>query len=226
MLISRPPSANSSLSKIIHNPSDCLITPMQYPQATEDSPAGVTPFVTPQFSVGAGPGQNQTNSDAWLKEVKESAWKTGYDEGLARGQQEGRGASAEQHQVQLSQLQSTVSQLLVYRSTIRTEVEREVVDLAFAAARRILRREATLDRTAAAGIVRSCMDEKSNNEVTRVLVHPDDLEQVRLCVGPDIEVAASKNVGRGGALLETKSGMLDARIDSQLDELQMGLADA
>lgn len=158
--------------------------------------------------------------------MKESARKAGFAEGLARGEKEGRQAAAKQHQAQLEQLQSTVSQLLVYRSTIRTEVEREVVELAFAAARRILRREATLDRTAAAGIVRSCMDEKSNSEVTRVLVHPDDLEQVRLSVGPGIAVASSKEVARGGALLETTNGVLDARIDSQLDELQTGLADA
>ena len=199
---------------------------MQFAQATEDSPAGVTTFVAAQLSAGAGPAQNQTTSDAWLKDIKESARSAGFDEGLARGQKEGRNASAHQHQVQLTQLQSTVGQLLVCRSTIRTEVEREVIDLAFAAARRILRREATLDRTAAAGIVRSCMDENSNAEVSRVLVHPDDLEQVRLCVGPDIEVAASEDVTRGGALLETTSGVLDARIDSQLDELQRGLADA
>lgn len=158
--------------------------------------------------------------------MKESARKAGFAEGLARGEKEGRQAAAKQHQAQLEQLQSTVCQLLVYRSTIRTEVEREVVELAFAAARRILRREATLDRTAAAGIVRSCMDEKSNSEVTRVLVHPDDLEQVRLSVGPGIAVASSKEVARGGALLETTNGVLDARIDSQLDELQTGLADA
>ncbi len=199
---------------------------MQLPQATGESTAGITPFVAPQVSAGEALGETPTGSEAWLEELKESAWKAGFAEGLARGQREGRDAAAQQHQVQLTQLQSTVSQLLAYRSTIRTEVEREVVDLAFAAARRILRREATLDRSAAAGIVRSCMDEKSNSEITRVLVHPDDLEQVRLSVGPDIEVAASKDVARGGALLETKNGMLDARIDSQLDELQMGLADA
>jgi flagellar assembly protein FliH len=199
---------------------------MQYPQVTAESAAGITPFFTPQVYAAAGPGENSAASEAGLQDVKDSAWKAGFAEGLARGQKEGRDASAEQHQVQLTQLQSTVSQLLVYRSTIRTEVEREVVDLAFAAARRILRRESTLDRSAAAGIVRCCMDEKSNAEVTRVLVHPDDLEQVRFSVGPDIEVAASKDVARGGALLETKSGVLDARIDSQLDELQMGLADA
>ena len=198
---------------------------MPLPQATEDSPAGVAPFVAPPCPVGAESAQHQTVSEG-LDEIKEIAWKAGFDEGLARGRKEGRDSSAKQHQVQLTKLQSTVSQLLDYRSTIRTEVEREVVDLAFAAARRILRREATLDRSAAAGIVRACMDEKSNAEVTRVLVHPDDLEQVRLCVGPSIEVAASKEVSRGGALLETKSGLLDARIDSQLDELQMGLADA
>jgi flagellar assembly protein FliH len=214
------------LSKIIHNPSGCLITPLQYRQAAGEPAAGITPFVAPQVSGGAGPGESQSRSESWLQDVKESSWKAGFAEGLARGQQEGRDGSAKQHQVQLAQLQSTLSQLLLYRSTIRSEVEREVVDLAFAAARRILRREATLDRTAAAGIVRCCMDEKSNAEVTRVLVHPDDLEQVRLCVGPGIDVAASKDVARGGALLETASGVLDARIDSQLDELQMGLADA
>jgi flagellar assembly protein FliH len=214
------------LSKIIHNPSGCLIAPLQFQQATEELPPGVTPFVAPAPFAGAGPAANQAAPEAWLTEMKESAHKAGFAEGLARGQKEGRENSAKQHQVQLAQLQSTVGQLLAYRSTIRTEVEREVVDLAFAAARRILRREATLDRTAAAGIVRCCMDEKSNSEVTRVLVHPDDLEQVRLAVGPGIEVAASKDVGRGGALLETASGVLDARIDSQLDELQMGLADA
>jgi flagellar assembly protein FliH len=197
---------------------------MQFPQATEDLPPGVTPFVAPPPSAALGQGPNPAASEAW-EEMKESARKAGFAEGLARGQKEGRDAAAKQHQVQLSQLQSTVSQMLVYRASIRTEVEREVVDLAFAAARRILRREATLDRAAAAGIVRSCMDEKSNSEVTRVLVHPDDLEQVRLNVGPEIEVAASKEVARGGALLETTNGVLDARIDSQLDELQMGLAD-
>ena len=197
---------------------------MQFPQATKELPSGVTAFVAPQVSV-ASPGQNQVASGERLKNIKESAWKAGFDEGLARGEKEGRGDAAKQHQLQLSQLQSTVSQLLAYRSTIRTEVEREVVDLAFAAARRILRREATLDRSAAAGIVRACMDEKSNAEITRILVHPDDLEQVRLSVGPNIAVGASQDVARGGALLETKSGTLDARIDSQLDELQMGLAD-
>lgn len=199
---------------------------MQFPRAAEDLPTGVTAFVPPPASRGAVPCVTPAASEAWVEEVKESARKAGYAEGWARGEKEGRQAAAKQHQVQLAQLQSTVSQLLVYRSTIRTEVEREVVELAFAAARRILRREATLDPTAAAGIVRSCMDEKSNSEVTRILVHPDDLEQVRLSVGPGIAVESSKDVARGGALLETTNGVLDARIDSQLDELQTGLADA
>jgi flagellar assembly protein FliH len=218
--------ANSSLSKIIRNTGGLLVLPMRFPQAAKDLPPGLTDFVAPQVAASAAQVLQPVVAETSLEEMKESARKAGFAEGLARGRKEGRDSAAKQHQVQLSQLQSTVSQLLAYRSTIRTEVEREVVELAFAAARRILRREATLDRTAAAGIVRSCMDEKANSEVTRILVHPDDLEQVRLNVGPGIAVAASKDVARGGALLETTSGVLDARIDSQLDELQVGLADA
>lgn len=199
---------------------------MRFPQTAEGSPPGVTVFVAPQVAAGGGPVATRDAPVESLEEIKESARKAGFAEGLARGQKEGRESAAKEHALQLSQLQSTVSQLLGYRSTIRAEVEREVVDLAFAAARRILRREATLDRTTATGIIRSCMDEKSHVEVTRILVHPDDLEQVRSGVGPGITVAPSKDVARGGALLETSSGTLDARMDSQLDELQMGLADA
>jgi flagellar assembly protein FliH len=214
------------LSKIIRKPSGAAIAPLQLVQVAEDLPAGVIPFAAPAPTMDADRPLNQGQPEALLEQMKESARQAGFAEGLARGRSEGRQAAEKERQVQLTQLQATVNQLLAYRSKIRAEVEREVVDLAFAAARRILRREATLDRTAAAGIVRSCMDEKSNVEVTRVVVHPDDLESVRLSLGPSIEVASSESVARGGALLETASGVLDARIESQLDELQMGLADA
>jgi flagellar assembly protein FliH len=197
---------------------------MELAQATEDAAAGVSEFV--MRSADGSMQQGRSASESPLHRAAAAARKAGFEEGLARGQEEGREAAAKEHQVQLVRLQANVGQLFAYRSAIRTEVEGEVVDLAFAVARRILRRESTLDRSAAAGIVRSCMDEKSKSEVSRVLVHPDDLEQVKLCVGPEVEVAPSKDVTRGGAILETSHGLLDARIDSQLDELQMGLADA
>lgn len=213
------------MSRIISDQGACVITPFLIQQTRADSRQGVTPFEMPSVPNRgriADPSQSETS----LEELQTAAHKQGFNEGLARGRKEGQEAAALDHKTQLVSLRASVQQVVEYRSQIRKEVEREVVDLAFAVARRILRREATLDRSAAAGIVRSCLDERSAAEVIRILVHPDDLDQVKLCVGADIDVSVSSEVARGGALLETAQGQLDARIDSQIDELQTGLADA
>jgi flagellar assembly protein FliH len=203
-----------------------VISPFEFSQATEDVPSGVTPFVVPSASALVDSGQSSRVSEAALEEARAAARREGFEEGLQTGRREAEAAASAQHDARLVELQTTVRQLVAYRSEIRTEVEHEVVDLAFAVARRVLRREVTLDPTAAAGIVRSCMDERSASEVTRILVHPNDVDQVQRSVGPDVTVEPSSDVEPGGALLETTRGTLDARIDSQIDELQSGLADA
>jgi len=217
---------SSSLSKIIRDESDCVISPFKFSQVTEDVPSGVSPFVMPAASASVASAQDAGVSEAAFEKAREAARREGFEEGLQTGRREAEAAATAQHDTRLVELQTTVRQMVAYRSEIRIEVEHEVVDLAFAVARRVLRREVTLDPTAAAGIVRSCMDERSASEVTRILVHPHDVDQVQRSVGPDVTVEPSTDVEPGGALLETTRGTLDARIDSQIDELQSGLADA
>ncbi len=203
-----------------------MISPFKFSQATEDAPSGVAPFVMPVASGSVASAQDARVSEPAFEEARAAARREGFEEGRQTGRREAEAAASAQHDSQLDELQTTVRQLVAYRSEIRTEVEHEVVDLAFAVARRVLRREVTLDPTAAAGIVRSCMDERSASEVTRILVHPDDVDQVQRSVGPDVSVEPSSDIEPGGALLETTRGTLDARIDSQIDELHSGLADA
>jgi flagellar assembly protein FliH len=214
------------LSKIIRDESDCVISPFEFSQATEDILSGVSRFVVPAASALVDSGQSSRVSEAAFEEARAAARREGFEEGLQTSRREAESAASAQRDARLDELQTTVRQLVAYRSEIRIEVEHEIVDLAFAVARRVLRREVTLDPTAAAGIVRSCMDERSASEVTRILVHPHDVEQVQRSVGPEVSVEASTDVEPGGALLETTRGTLDARIDSQIDELQSGLAGA
>lgn len=214
------------MSKIIRDESDCVISPFEFSQATEDVLSGVAPFVMPVASGSIDFGQSSRVSEAAFEEARAAARREGFEEGVQTGRREAETAASAQRDARLDEVQTTVRQLVAYRSEIRIEVEHEVVDLAFAVARRVLRREVTLDPTVAAGIVRSCMDERSASEVTRILVHPHDVDQVQRSVGPDVSVEASTDVEPGGALLETTRGTLDARIDSQIDELQSGLADA
>ncbi len=197
---------------------------MELLQTSDAAQPGVTPFST------EGPATQGTDiqvvHDEAARESIEEARQAGRQEGLTQGRRDGAAEAGRKHAAELAALRSQVDALLGYRTAIRGEVEKEVVELAFAVSRRILRREITLDPMAAAGIVRSCLDERSNAEVSRVRVHPSDEASVRECVGPGVDVVADHEIGRGGAVLETTRGALDARIDSQIDELERGLADA
>lgn len=201
-----------------------MITPFHFEQATQSASEGVAAFVAPPAIPGAASAIDQPIPAA-LESARAEAHEAGYGEGLKAGRTEALAAAQQEHTAQMRELRATVQQLLDYRPTIRTEVEREVVELAFAVARRVLHREVTLDPTAVVGIVRSCIDERSAAEVTRVLVNAADVDVVKQLVGPDVAVDVSADIARGGALLETSRGTLDARIDSQIEELQTGLAD-
>jgi flagellar assembly protein FliH len=66
----------------------------------------------------------------------------------------------------------------------------------------------------------------------RLRVNPDDLDHLRsiqsdletmLSNKTSLEIRADQSVERGGCLIETERGSLDARIASQLDTLRAGL---
>jgi flagellar assembly protein FliH len=70
------------------------------------------------------------------------------------------------------------------------------------------------------------------NSVT-LRVHPEDLRLLegareRLTAegisGTPIDFKADSTIGRGGCLIDTESGLLDARLDSQLERLRTLLA--
>jgi flagellar assembly protein FliH len=151
--------------------------------------------------------------------------RTAFQEGLETGRAEGRKQAAAQFETKLVSLGQVVGQVLAYKRGLREEAEREVVDLAFAVARRILRREASLDPRMTLAMVRACLDELNGVEITKISVSPEDAEMVREGLGGRFEVVADSSIQRGGAVLATSQGDLDARIDSQLEELERGLAD-
>lgn len=156
----------------------------------------------------------------------EAVRKQAFQEGFQAGKSATEKRAAEELAKKLAELGRVFEEIAGYKNALRAEADRELMDLAFAIARRIVRREIAVDRGAVAALVASCMREFPAVAVKKVLVHPDDLTLVREALGPGIEAAADASIARGGAVLETDQGRLDARIDAQLEEIALGLADA
>lgn len=160
-----------------------------------------------------------------LERIRKQAFEQGFAEGERSGAEAARGEGEEK----LERMGKIVAELASCKSSLRAEAEREVVELAFAVARRVLHRELTLDPGVAAALVGSCLDEFAGAETVRILLNQADLELVRERIaterGVEIETVADDSVSPGGAVIETRQGKLDARIESQLEEIESGLAD-
>lgn len=105
-----------------------------------------------------------------------------------------------------------------------------MVQLALEIARRILRRELTVDPEAILGLVRAGLESVSLREVLEVRLHPAHAETVRLCLNKlgapaALAVIADPHLEPGALLVETRRGGFDASADSQLEEIQRGFAD-
>ncbi len=80
-----------------------------------------------------------------LDEVRKEAFQHGFSEGVESGRQEAAQASSKELQTSLEALRGVAAELAGHKDALRRDVERELVELAFSIARRIIRRELTVD---------------------------------------------------------------------------------
>jgi flagellar assembly protein FliH len=153
--------------------------------------------------------------------IRQAALKEGETMGLARAQAALKPV--------VENLGRTVQQVLDTKPALRKEVEEEAVQLSLAIARRILRRELSVDPSALHGLVQAAFERVARLETTRVVVHPDHAVQVRAALAAattrNIEVVADGARESGTLIFETTRGAVDASLDSQLKEIELGLAD-
>jgi flagellar assembly protein FliH len=160
----------------------------------------------------------------------EQKFQEGRQRGLTEAVAISRRDAEAQLQPVLERLARAIADLGAARQTVQEQTAADLVRLSITIASRILHREITLDPAAIHGLLKAAFDKTRSREVTRVLVHPAHEAAVRSFVekaaGPaPIEIVADPRLGCGAIRLETAQGQLDASIDTQLKEIERGLAD-
>jgi flagellar assembly protein FliH len=157
------------------------------------------------------------------------------DRSFEEGRRLGREEAAAQAEAKVTEaaetLRSMIKEVKLQRGSLLREAETRIVELAVRVASRILDHQVEVDRKAVVGVVRGALRLVERDDSVVIRVHPDDLplmeEHLRETGGPTgsgIRAVPSAQVPRGGCLIETEGGSLDARIESQLDELRSVLA--
>jgi flagellar assembly protein FliH len=150
--------------------------------------------------------------------------------GHREGEQAGRGQAAAEIRPVIERLSRSIEEIAGFRARMRREAEADTIQLALAIARRVLRRQLAVDPEALHGLVLGALEKLEGQEVSRVRVHPAHAALVTGCLeqysaGARVEVLTDASREPGTVVFETQRGNLDASIDSQLQEIERGLAD-
>ncbi len=161
-------------------------------------------------------------AQAEAEAIRSAARAEGHADGLEAGLAEGRAQVA----AALAALEAAGAELAVVRDRTAEAVERDAVSLALAIAEKLVAGTLAVEPDRVLDVVRGALRRLTERRRVTVLVHPDDLELVRDAAPgfagelggiEHCEVQAERRLTRGGAVVRTDEGQIDASVETQLE---------
>ncbi|HTV01046.1 MAG TPA: FliH/SctL family protein [Luteitalea sp.] len=179
-----------------------------------------TPRAARPVAEDAGPFVPTPDQQAQLAALERDAFTKGY----AQGERAGLEAGGKRAEAMLRRLAQTLEELSGLRDNMVRQTERELVQLSVAIARRILQREVTVDPELTAALAHIALERLGGQSPATVRLHPDDYAvvsagQASPLGSRQVEIRPDPAVARGGCLVESEFGFINASVDAQVDEI-------
>jgi flagellar assembly protein FliH len=165
-----------------------------------------------------------------LAALRAEAERAGFEEGLARGTEEAR-AQAEQA---LEAVHAAEREVAGMRDSYLAHAEAAAVELALQIAQKVLGAAIAADPKAVLGIVSGALLRTTDRDHLVLEVNPADFELVRDAAAElaarmgginRMEVVSERRVDRGGCVVRTEEGEIDARISAQMERVRQLLSE-
>jgi flagellar assembly protein FliH len=168
-------------------------------------------------------------ADDRAAEIERAAYDKGYEEGVAAGK-----ASGEQQATELiTQVTAVVDQATELHDTMLHEAEAEMVALCMEIAQKIVQSELKTNPDVVKNVLASAVKKINGSPRVIIKINPGQIDTVReyweSTFGPGYRekewtIEADPTVEPGGCILDSKYASIDARIGTQLSELQKTFA--
>lgn len=129
----------------------------------------------------------------------------------------------------VDRLESEIAMVVSRRDALAREMEPQALKLCVEAVEKILRHEIRTDPRVVERTVKACLRRVKDSAQVTVRVSPREMDHVRavreelLAVAEgvsSVEIVEDRRIESGGCVVETDSGHLDARIETQLNTLR------
>jgi len=157
-----------------------------------------------------------------IEEIRQQA----YAEGFEQGKRDGLAAGQKEIDTEVQRLGQIMQALSEPLKAVDDTVEEELISLAMAVARQIVRREIQQDPKEIIAVVREAMAElPSTARNVRIYLHPDDAALVRESFSTEEDETAPWKIvedmvlTRGGCRIETDTSRIDASVEKRLNSI-------
>lgn len=172
---------------------------------------------------------------AALTAQAESAAEAIREQARRQGATEGREAMLRDFAPSLIAFANAGQSLIILEEQLISRYAPHLVQLALEIAEKVIGHAVEVDGRIAESVLERARNEVAQARQIRIWLHPDDLKflaearpellSVESTSGRTIEIAGALDVSRGGCRLETESGIVDATLPTQLDEIRRQLLD-
>lgn len=201
---------------VIIDENGCVLLPSKKRVKKRGSPA-----VSPEESKEGG---TPTEKKEDLHEKIALLEKEAYEKGFAQGQKDGQALEKIHMEEKSKHLETLVGELANLKEAIFRETEAEMVRLSVAIAKKIIRNELRTGNHRIEETIRAASKFLVDASQVRIKISPEDMEQVTeliptLAAGMKagrIQVLEDHSVHRGGCILQTGFGNVNASFEDQM----------
>jgi len=213
------------------------VAPFVWADAGVDHPSdAAVPFFAQAFASAGRAGrpvaalaEEAARQDATVEKVRlatmeRDAFTTAY----AQGEKAGVEAGTTRADAMLRRLSDTLRELEELRRSMIRQTEHQIVQLAIEMARRIVRREVQTDNDLLCAMARVALDRLGDASPATIRLNPEDYHTIvarqgGTWAGSTVNVVADPSVGRGGCMVESPFGFVDASVEAQFRVLENAL---
>jgi flagellar assembly protein FliH len=150
-----------------------------------------------------------------------------YEKGFAQGQRDGLDLEKSKMEEMGRQYETLLAEIRDLKVHIFHDSEGEMLRLIELIVKKVIGEEIKTDETIIRHSIKSAATFLTDKRKVRIIINPEDMEEVkkmlpdlsRLTKGGNFQLTEDPTVGKGGCMLETGFGRVNATIDNQLDEI-------
>ena len=160
--------------------------------------------------------------------LEKDAWEKGFEKGAAAGIEAGEKKTLPM----LTDVNTLLTEIAGLKSMLLKQYEKEIVDLIFSVAEKIVHCEISLDHRVVQETVLHTLQLASEKESLVLRLHPDDIHWIEKLQASSadpsgkltaVSLSPDPSVSRGGCHLETPHGDIDASIETRLNRVYESL---